>query len=177
MASSPLAALVEGHDVDQFPQVALEDGDVVADEGERVVDLVGHAGDHLAEPGELLGLDQAGLGDLEVLVGPPLRLGHLAEQQVLGPQLLVGPLPLGDVGEDPLDADDPAVDVADRRLDDLDVEDPPAGGRVLLDRLQRHAGLDHGGVVVAVLGGHLGREEGEVVLAQHLARRPGPARG
>ena len=45
----------------------------------------------------------------EVLVGLALGLGHLLEQEVLGLELLLGPLPLGDVPEDPLDADDPAA--------------------------------------------------------------------
>jgi len=55
-------------EADQVAQVALEDGDVVADERQRVVDLVGHAGDELAQAGELLRLDHPALRGLELLV-------------------------------------------------------------------------------------------------------------
>ena len=65
----PLGLLVEAEDVVDVADVALEDGDVVADVGQRVVDLVRHAGDHLAERRELLGLDELALGELELVVG------------------------------------------------------------------------------------------------------------
>ena len=64
---------VEADQGDQVVQVALEHRDVVADERQRVVDLVGHAGDELAEAGELLGLDHPALRGLERLVGLVLR--------------------------------------------------------------------------------------------------------
>ena len=60
----PLGLLVKAEDVVDVADVALEDGDVIADVGQRVVDLVCHAGDHLAERGELLGLDELALGEL-----------------------------------------------------------------------------------------------------------------
>ena len=66
--------------------------------------------------------------------------------------------------------------VVERGLDDLDVDDLAAGRDVLLDGLEGLAGLDHPGVVVAVLLGQLAGEEVEVVLAQDLRRASGPAR-
>ena len=65
-------------EADQGDQVALDYGDVVADERQRVVDLVGHAGDELPEAGELLGLDRPALRRLERLVR--LMLGMQSER-------------------------------------------------------------------------------------------------
>jgi hypothetical protein len=100
---------VEADHGDQVSLVALEDGDVVADERQRVVDLVGHAGDELAQAGELLRLDHPALRGLELLVCLVLRLRELPEGDVLLLELLLGPHPLGHVPEDALDTDGLAI--------------------------------------------------------------------
>ena len=73
-----LGLLVEPEQVVQVADVAPEHGDVVADEGQRVVDLVRDPGHHLAQAGELLGLHELDLRLLELLVREPERLVRLA---------------------------------------------------------------------------------------------------
>ena len=93
------AGLVEPDELADLVEVALEDGDVVADERQRVVDLVRHAGHHLAEPGELLGLDHQRLGPLEGGVGLALGLHRRRSRScVLRGEPGLGLLALGDVG-------------------------------------------------------------------------------
>ena len=53
----PLGLLVEADQVMELPEVALQNRDVVADEGQRIVDLMSDPGDDLAQRGEPLGLD------------------------------------------------------------------------------------------------------------------------
>ena len=103
------ASLVEGEQVAHLADVAAEHGDVVGDERDRVVDLVRDAGHDLAEAGELLRLHELALRLLQRRVRLAFGLGHLLEPDVLRDELLLGPLPLGDVPEDPLHADDLAL--------------------------------------------------------------------
>ena len=63
-----LGFLVEAEDALEVADIALEDGDVVGDERERIVDLVRNAGDHLAHGRERLRLDELALGPLQLLV-------------------------------------------------------------------------------------------------------------
>ena len=155
----------------QVAQVALEHGDVVADERQRVVDLVGHAGDELAQAGELLGLHQPALRGLERLVRLVLGVGQLLEHDVLLLELLLGAHPLGDVPEDPLDADRLAVGAEQRRLHDLDVELLALGRDVLLDDVEDLAALDHPAVVAAILLGQLAGKKSKSVLPLISSRR------
>ena len=67
-----LGRFVGGDEVEDALQVALEDGEVVGDVGQRVVDLVGHARREEADRGELLGLGE----DL----AHPLALGLVADR-------------------------------------------------------------------------------------------------
>ena len=141
--AGPLELPVQADQGDHVAQVALEHGDVVADERQRVVDLVSHAGDELAQARELLGLHHAALGGLERLVGLALGSGQLLERDVLLLELLLGAHPLGDVPEDALDADGLAVRAAEGRLHDLDVELLPLGRDVLLDDVEHLPALEH----------------------------------
>jgi hypothetical protein len=59
-----------------------EGGHVGGDEPDGVVELVGHAGDELADRGHLLSLDELELGGLEVTVGAPQLL--VGGAQLLG---------------------------------------------------------------------------------------------
>ena len=79
-------------------QLDRQPGEVV-DEIERVLDLVGDPGRQLAERGHLLGLDQTGLGRLQVA---QRLLGGVARRADLG----LGALALGDVR---VDQDEAAV--------------------------------------------------------------------
>ena len=90
-------------------EVALEHRHVVADERQWVVDLMSHARDELAQARELLGLYHAALRGLEGLVGLSLRPFSLMQNDILLPELFLGSHSLGDVPEDPLDADGLAV--------------------------------------------------------------------
>ena len=76
---------VEADQVGDDVHVAVEDGEVVGDVGERVVDLVGDPRDELAEAGHLLALDEVGLGLAELAEGR----GQLV---ALEPQLVLGAL-------------------------------------------------------------------------------------
>ena len=153
---------------DEVVEVALEHGHVVADERQRVVDLVGHAGDELAQAGELLGLDHAALRGLERLVRLVFGLGQLLEHDILLLELLFGAHPLGDVPEDALDADRLAVGAEEGRLHDLDVELFALGRDVLLDDVDHLPALEDLSVVAAILLGELSGEEVEVGLAFDL---------
>ncbi len=90
---------------DQVVQVTFEHGDVIADERERIVDLVRHAGHELAQAGELLGLDHSALGGLERFVGSSLGFGQFLKRDVLMFERLFGTHPFGHVPEDSLDSD------------------------------------------------------------------------
>ena len=59
----------EVEDLVEEADVALEDGQVIADEGEGVINFVGDAGDHEAQGGKFFGLDQVGFSAFEVVVG------------------------------------------------------------------------------------------------------------
>ena len=72
-------------------QITFEHRDIIADEGQRIVDLMGHARDELSQAGELLGLHQAALGRLRVSVGlraPDVR--ELLEHDILFLELFLG---------------------------------------------------------------------------------------
>ena len=87
-----LGLLIEADQVMKVAHVALEKGDIVGDEGQRIVDLMSDAGDHLAQRRESLRLDELGfrplellVGDLQLLMRDPDRVGRAA--QVVGRSL------------------------------------------------------------------------------------------
>src|SRR5262245_12075305 len=63
-----IGLLVKGDQLAQRLQVALQDGDVVGDERQRIVDLVGDAGDELPQRGQLGRLHELGLRPLQLFV-------------------------------------------------------------------------------------------------------------
>ena len=154
--SGGASCLVEADQRDDVAQVALEHGDVVADEGQRVVDLMSHARHELAQARELLGLDHPALRGLERLVS--LAFGSLAlvENDILFLELFLGAHPLGDVPEDSLNADRLAVRPEKGRLHDLDVELLTPGRDVLFDDVEDLPALEDFLVVAAILFGQLG---------------------
>ena len=79
--------------------IALQHGEIVADEGERVVDFVSYAGDKLAQTSELLGLHELTLGSLQLLMGRALGAGQLFQFGGLAVQRFLGELALGDVAD------------------------------------------------------------------------------
>ncbi len=82
LGESAFGLLVEADQLVELTDVALEDADIVGDERQRVVDLVGDARHHSTERRELLGLNELALGPLEVLVG--LAYGGGGDLQVGG---------------------------------------------------------------------------------------------
>jgi hypothetical protein len=64
-----LGLLIEQDDLVEAGDLALQDGDVVGDGRERVVDLVGDAGRRLDEAGHLRLLEHPALSLLELVVG------------------------------------------------------------------------------------------------------------
>ena len=72
-----------------------------------------HARHELAQARELLGLDHAALRGLERLVGLSFGSFSLLQNDVLFLELFLGAHSLGDVPEDPLDADGLAVRAAE----------------------------------------------------------------
>ena len=161
----PLECAIKTDQGDQVFQIALEHDHVVADEGERIVYFVGHAGDELAQAGELFGLYQAALSSLQVFVCLSFGFGQFLEGDVLLFQQLFGAHPLGDVPEDPLDADWPPVRAEKGRFHDLDVELFATRGHVLFDDVDELTMLEHVLVVLAIFFGELFGEEVEVGLS------------
>ena len=98
---------VQADQRDDVAKVALEHGDVVADERQGVVDLMSHARHELAQARELLGLHHAALRGLERLVGLAFGSFSLMKNDILFLELFLRAHSLGDVPEDPLDADRP----------------------------------------------------------------------
>ena len=69
---------VRGDDLLHVVHVALQRGEVAEDEGQRIVDLVGHAGGDLADRGQLLALGELGRH-------PPVALGVSEADEVADP--------------------------------------------------------------------------------------------
>ena len=162
---------VHGQQVAHLADVALEHRDVVRDEGDGVVDLVGDPGNHLAQAGELLRLDHATLRLLQVEVRLVFGVGHLLEPDVLLDELLLRPFPFGHVPEDSLDPTERPRRVAERRLDHVDVKLFALRRDVLLDGLEDVARLEHLPIVVAVLLGQGRRKEIKIGFADDILQR------
>ena len=78
--------LVHRQQIQQRADIALENGKVVGDVGQGIVDLVGHAGAEHAERGELLGLDHTGvhLVAVDELADLASQVRHHLEQRLVG---------------------------------------------------------------------------------------------
>ena len=78
----------------------LQHRQVVADEGEWVVNLMCHAGDHASQSSQLLGLNELALQPFAGLVSGTFRSGNLLQEGILPSEVLLDPFSLSGVSED-----------------------------------------------------------------------------
>ena len=93
-------------------------------------------------------------------------LGELAIAAFGVGEKLFGALAFGDVPKDALHADDVALGIVDRRLDDLHIDGAPVRQMMGFDGLERFVFCQDAAVVLDILGRQPGRKQVEIGLAE-----------